>query len=191
MNYATRNHAFTTAVTWVLDGAVLRREDRQGPPQVFALSDVVGCALDFRPTRADRNCFRCRLTFRHATRIEILNRTWKGPMNFADTSADYVAFVRALVAALAVHAPHCAFRAGTSWIHYVLNLLATAFIGVCLVAAGLLLAKVGLTWMVAIKIFFVLFYLPTLLRWLVRNRPREFTPRAIPAGALPDAPTVA
>lgn len=185
MRYATRNHAFTSACTWVLEGDRLLRDDGAGPPHVFALREVVRCTLDFRPTRADRNCFRCRLTFRNAMRIEVLNRTWKGPMNFADTSADYVAFVRALVAALAVHAPQCDFRAGTSWLHYVINLLATAFIGVCLVAMGLLLAKVGLTWMVAIKIFFVLFYLPALFLWVGRNRPRLFSPGTIPGDILP------
>lgn len=185
MRYATRNHAFTSACTWVLEGDSLLRDDSAGPPHVFALRDVVRCTLDFRPTRADRNCFRCRLTFRNAMRIEILNRTWKGPMNFADNSDDYVAFVRALVAALAVHAPRCDYRAGTSWLHYVINLLATGFIGVCLVAIGLLLAKVGLTWMVAIKVVFILFYLPALFLWVGRNRPRNFVPTFIPSSVLP------
>lgn len=184
--YATRNHAFTSACTWVLanDGTLLR-EDGGGPPQVFLLRDVVRCSLDFRPTRADRNCFRCRLTFRTGIRLEILNRTWKGPFNLVDTSAAYVAFIRALVAAFARHAPHCEYRAGTSWLHYVLNALATAFIAVCFAAIAFFLSRVGLTWVVAIKVLLILFYVPALIFWLVRNRPRQFVPSAIPAEVLP------
>jgi hypothetical protein len=146
---------------------------------------MVRVTLDFRPTRADRNCFRCRLTLRTGLRIEILNRTWRGPMNFADTSADYVAFVRAVIAAVAVHAPSCEYRAGTSWVHYVLNVFATGYIGVCFTAIAYFLSRVGLTWMVAIKVLLILFYVPALIYWLVRNRPRRFTPHRIPPHVLP------
>lgn len=185
MKYPTRNHAFTSACTWVLDGPHLRRDDDSGPPQVFPLADVVRCSLDFRPTRADRNCFRCRLTFRTGIRIEILNRTWKGPLNFVDTSAAYVDFVHELVARLATFAPQCEFRAGTSWLHYIINALATGFIALCFAAIAFFLAKVGLTWVVALKIAILLFYVPALIYWLVRNRPRHFAPTAIPAEVLP------
>ncbi len=106
-------------------------------------------------------------------------------MNFADTSADYVAFVRAVIAAVAVHAPSCEYRAGTSWVHYVLNVFATGYIGVCFTAIAYFLSRVGLTWMVAIKVLLILFYVPALIYWLVRNRPRRFTPHRIPPHVLP------
>jgi hypothetical protein len=185
MNYPTRNHAFTSACTWVLDGPHLRRDDGSGPPQVFPLSEIACCTLDFRPTRADRNCFRCRLTFRTGVRLEILNRTWVGPLNFVDTSSAYVAFIRELLARIATIAPRCDFRAGTSWFHYVVNALATGFITLCFAAIAFFLSKVGLTWLFALKILLLLFYVPTLVYWLVRNRPRHFEPHSIPADVLP------
>jgi hypothetical protein len=188
MRYATRNHAFAPACTWVLNDGMLQREVADGgPPAPYLLATVTKLRLDFHPTRADRNCFRCRLRLRDGRRLELLNRTWRGPLNFVDTSADYVAFVTALVAEVHRHAPGCRFAAGTTPLHYAVNLGATAFIALCFAAIAWFLARVNLTWMVGIKIVVILFYLPTLLRWLSRNRPRGFTPPAIPADVLPTA----
>lgn len=189
MRYATRNNAFTSSCTWVIADGTLRSEtDDGGPPAPFLLSTVTELRLDFHPTRADRNCFRCRLRVRDGRRIEILNRAWRGPLVFKDTSAEYVAFVRALVEEVQRLAPDCRFAAGTTPLHYAVNVAATAFIGLCAVAIAWFLMRVNLTWMVGIKIVVILFYLPTLLLWLTRNRPRRFAPPAIPADVLPDAP---
>jgi hypothetical protein len=185
MRYATRNHAFVPATTWVLEDASLRLEDEKGPPRVIPLGRIKAIRLDFAPSRPERNRFRCRLTVHQTETLTFYNRTYVGYYNFAETSAEYVAFVTALVAALRRHAPACRFLAGATGISYFFNVLTTAFIFVCFAAISWFLFRVGLTWMLAIKILILIFFVPTLIYWGVRNRPRSFSPVAIPPDVLP------
>lgn len=189
LRYSTRNHALTSAQTWVIDGASLRIEPVDGGAvRVVPLATVKSLHLDFAPTRPERNRFRCRLDARGFFGLEFFNRAYRGPMNFADTSGEYVAFVQALHAALAHHAPGCRFHAGAAWPSYVLNLLVTAFIALCFGAISWFLLRVNLTWMIAIKIALLLFYMPVLIHWIHRNRPREYASEAIPPDVLPAVP---
>lgn len=184
-HYATRNHAFVPATTWVLEGAALRLEDDKGPPRVIPLGQVRALRLDFAPSRPERNRFRCRLTVHPAETLTFYNRTYRGYYDFPETSPEYVAFVRALVAALRLHAPACRFLAGATGISYFFNVLTTAFIFACFAAISWFLFRVGLTWMLAIKILILIFFVPTLIHWVARNRPRGFAPSAIPPDVLP------
>lgn len=187
MRYATRNHALVPAITWVLVGDTLRLEDDKGPPRVIPFRRVREMRLDFAPTRPERNRFRCRLTLVGGEVLTFFNRTYKGLYQFPDTSAEYVAFVGALKDALKHHAPGCQFFAGATWPAYFFNALTTGFIFLCFAAIAWFLVRVNLTWLVAIKILLLIFYVPVLLRWVVRNRPREFQPTRIPTGLLPAA----
>lgn len=185
MRYATRNHALVPATTWVLDGGVLRQEDDKGPPREIPLDRVRVLRLDFAPTRPERNRYRCRLELAGGETLTIFNRTYVSFGNFADTSADYVAFVQALIAALRQHAPRCEWIAGASAASYFFNLLATGFIFGCFGLISFFLFSVGLTWLIVLKILLLLFYVPVLLRWVMRNRPRAFSPKLIPPDMLP------
>ena len=185
MRYPTRNHALVPAVTWVLDGAIVRLEDGQGPPREVALAQVRALRLDFAPTRPERNRFRCRLVLASGETLTFFNRTYAGLNDFRDTSAAYAAFVTALVSALRRHAPGCRYRAGTGVAVYALNLLATGFIFCCFGAIAWFLYRINLTWMLVLKILILIFYVPALLYWVVRNRPRAFDPTAIPPDLLP------
>lgn len=185
MRYSTRNHALVPATTWVLDGETLRLEDDKGPPRVIPLGRVRSMRLDFAPTRPERNRFRCRLTLAGGEVLTFFNRSYAGFNRFPDTSAEYVAFVRACTAALMRHAPGCQFFAGATWPSYFFNLLTTGFIFLCFAAIAWFLMRVNLTWMIALKILILIFYVPVLIRWVVRNRPHAFHPGAIPPETLP------
>jgi hypothetical protein len=188
MRYATRNHALVPATVWTLDGAALTLEEGKRPPRVLPLAAVHALRLDFAPTRPERNRFRCRLTLHGGTTLTFFNRTFAGFADFRETSADYVAFVQALVAALRQHSPQCQFIAGATWPSYLFNLAATAFVFLCFAAISWFLLRVNLTWLIALKVLILLFYVPTLLRWVARNRPRRFHPVTIPPDLLPAIP---
>lgn len=187
--YATRNHAFGPAVEWVLDEAVLRRADGQGPPQVYVLQDVREMRLEFAPTRPEPKRYRCRLRLRSGQGIEFFNRTYRGVMDFADTSADYTAFVRALHAALARHSPGCQFIAGKSQGAFAFNLAVLMFVAVVLAAASVFFLTVGLIWIALLKVGLIAFYTPTALAWVKRNRPRGFGTQSILPDVLPLSPS--
>ncbi len=184
MHYATRNHALAPATRWVLEEGRLQLEDGKGPPRVVPLGWVRELRLDFAPTRPERNRFRCRLKLFNGETLTFFNRTYAGIYDFRETSAEYVAFVSALRDALARHAPGCRFIAGAGGVSYFFNVLTTVFIFGCFAAIAWFLFVVGLTWMLALKLLILIFYVPVLLRWVVRNRPRDFAPAAIPRAAV-------
>jgi len=183
--YATRNHAFTPACVWTLEGATLRIEDATGGERVVPLAEVKEMRLDFAPTRPELNRFRCRLALRDGGSLEFFNRTYAGVYDFRDTSAEYVAFVQVLAAALVSHAPGCGFFSGATSASYLLNVLATAGLFVCFGLISFFLLASGLTWLIAVKLLILIFYLPALARWLARNRPRPLVPSSLPPELLP------
>lgn len=185
MRYATRNHALVPATTWVLDGAVLRQEDDKGPPQVYALKDAREVRLEFAPTRPEPDRFRCRVVFAGGRVAEFFNRTYRGVYDFADTSAAYVAFVHALLAALREHAPACRFVSGAGATNYALSVAGFVVAAAVLGFVMFFVLASGLWWLVLLKAAIMLFYFPAAWRWLRRNREREFDPVAPPTEVLP------
>lgn len=185
VSYATRNNAFMPPCLWVLDGPVLREETEGGAVHAWPLADVVSVNLQFMPTRPEQNRYRCRLHLRNGRVREFFNRTYLGPYQFRATNEAYVVFVDALHRALAVHAPGCCFTAGTTRAGYAVNVFAAIFLGAVLAAVAVFFMTVGLVPIAVIKVIFILFYLPTLLRWFRRNRPVDYEARAIPSFVLP------
>jgi hypothetical protein len=184
-HYATRNDAFSRPVTWTLAGAELRCDDGAGPPRVIAPADLAEVRLEYAPTRAEPNRFRCRLGLRSGEAREFFNRTCAGVLDFRDTSAEYAAFVRALHAALARHAPVCRFVAGASPARYAASVIATGFAALMVVVAALFLVFNGLAWLILLKLALMAIFLPNVFRWLARNRPCAYAPDAIPPEVLP------
>lgn len=187
--YVTRNNAFVPAVEWTLDGGSLRRSDGKGPPQVYALKDVREVRLAFAPTRPERNRYRCRVLLPGGQAIEFFNRTYRGVMDFADTSAEYAAFVQALHVALARHNPACRFTAGASQGAFVVNAVVLVLLAVVMIGALIFFLVVGLLWVALLKVLLIAFYLPTAWAWVKRNRPRVYGPETIPPDILPLSPS--
>lgn len=184
-HYATRNNALTPAVVWKLRGDRLRREDGKGPPREVMLKEVQAVQLEFTPTRPERNRYRCRLTLRNATRLEFYNRTYRGVYDFADTSEAYVDFVQSLHAALAKHAPGCRFISGASSASFALNVVMLGLVLAVVLGALVFFVMAGMLWVVLIKLLLILFYTPTAINWVSRNKPKGYRPGAIPETVLP------
>ncbi len=185
MRYATRNDAFSPAKVWVLEGATLRFDDGTPAPPELTLANVKEVRLTFAPTRPEPNRFRCRLAWRSGQTHEFFNRTCRGVYDFADTSPEYVAFVRALHGALAQHAPGCRFTAGATGAAYAMNWGAMIFVGFMVLIAALFLIFNGLAWLIVLKIALLAIFAPSAFRWLARNKPRSYPPGEIPSNLLP------
>lgn len=185
MRYLTRNNAFMPMTTWVLDGAGLTLESDKGPSRTVPLAAVRAVRLEFAPTRPEQNRFRCRLELVSGERLEFFNRRYAGVYDFHDTSADYTAFVRALVAALPGHSPSCQFLAGATDGVYVANLLVAGVLGAGLILAAGWLYLSGFAWLIVVKLVLLAACAPMLIRWITHNRPHTFPPEAIPADLLP------
>jgi hypothetical protein len=170
---------------WTIDGGHLRLADDHPAPRLVALADSAELRLEFAPTRAEPGRFRCALRVRGAGLFTCFNRTYAGLGDFRDTSAEYAAFVRALHAAIARHAPGCRYFAGATPARYALAVAATLVAALAMLAAALFLVFNGLAWLILLKLALMAIFLPNVLRWLARNRPRAYAPGAIPADVLP------
>jgi hypothetical protein len=185
LRYPTRLHALVPPETFELGADALSVARDGGPSVAVPLSALRELRLRYSPTRAELNRFECHLRTRDGVHYVLTNRTYRGPLRFEDTSAAYVEFVRALVAATQHAAPQCRFLAGAAWPAFLLNLGCTLFTLGMLGVAVLLLASIGGSALVYLKLALILFFLPFALRWVKRNRPRPFDPAALPAELLP------
>ena len=106
------------------------------------------------------------------------------PISRSGTPA-YSAFVRALHRRLAERNAPVIYRKGSSPAAYAGNLVLTVVIFGMIALAFVLLFNFGVVWIAVAKLAIILFFVPTLIRYLRRSRPRAYDPRAIPADALP------
>jgi hypothetical protein len=188
LHYTTRNHAFAPPTTWVLDGDVLRIEEDQRPVRELRLATIRELRLEFTPSRPEPNRYCCRLAIERGQPVFFYNRTYGGVYDFRDTSADYLAFVHALVAAVYLHAPGCRLVAGSRELSFWLNFALLVGVGIAVVVAFKFFLTAGLLWVVAIKVLLVLFYTPIAIKWVRSNKPRLFTLDRIPPEVLPVPP---
>jgi len=77
------------------------------------------------------------------------------------------------------------FRKGSSPAAYAGNLALTVFIFAMIALAVVLLFNFGMVWIAVAKLAIILFFVPTLVRFIRRSRPETYDPRAIPEDALP------
>ena len=147
--------------------------------------EIAEVRLSYDPTRFDRKRYRCDVTRRGGDRLTIRSSHFAGIASFEDRAATYTPLVRALIARVAAANPHCSFRAGKRplvfWAEQ-LFLLAMAALLVFVLAA---LGGSGLSDLVLLKLALVAALVPLALAYARRNRPRRFSPTAIPEELLP------
>lgn len=187
MRYVTRDHPLSLEQTWELAGRALCVGDGCGLPLAVPLGEIAAVRLEYAPTRAEPNRYRCTLTRRDGGELAFFNRTVRGGAEFEDRSAAFNDFVRTLHAVLAREAPGCRFRGGVPAGTYALNVLAVAFTGAVLLVAAVFVVSNGLGWLILLKVAVLAVFAPTLFRWLARNRPVRYAAGAIPARVLPPA----
>ncbi|MCX7788910.1 MAG: hypothetical protein N2442_14570 [Spirochaetes bacterium] len=184
LEYHTRNHAFVTSMVLRIDGDVLVVE-QEGRKEQIPLKDIQVIELSYFPTRAELNRYRCRLYRKHKKVLEFYNRTYKGLMDFEDTSKEYKAFVLSLHEALHKYNQHCQYRSGVSPRLFWFNTGCLFFVLFVLVFAFFYLTSDGMHWSIFIKALILLIYLPFAIQWVRRNVPKRYTPNQIPAEVLP------
>lgn len=184
MDYTQRLNQFTPERTWQLgdSGISWRDENSQGSIEFSAIKEV---RLRFEPTRAERRRFAMRLKDGN---IHLLtNIHYRGPMDFADQSNEYRAFVTAFHNRLSAANPAVRFKRGSTPGAYLGNSILTLFVLLVLMGAGVYFLMAGIFWLAGVKLLIILFYLPTVFRLLIRNKPGRYDPHHIPPALLPPA----
>ena len=143
----------------------------------IALAAVEQVRLTYETRSMAQGAYQTKLRTRDGTTVKLTSLSWKGMTDVRRQDAEYGAFVRSLLAAVAAASPGARFVAGKprlQWLaiaalaFFVWRALSAGAVTVALVGAGI--AAVGI-WQ---------------LEPMVRlNRPREFAPQEAPRALLP------
>jgi hypothetical protein len=152
----------------------------------FPYRDIAELRLLFDPTRFDAQRHRCDVTLRDGTRAMFWSTHYVSVGEFEDRGASYRPFVRALVAYTAAANPACRFRAGKRPIVYWAELIFLLAMVALLIFVLALVGGSGLSDLVLAKLAILAAMVPLALRYTRKNRPRTFSPGAIPPDVLPD-----
>jgi hypothetical protein len=186
--YRLRAHAFVKPRLYRLTGNALTWEEEGKKLDGVFYDDIAEIRLAFAPTRFARNRYRAQVIFREGGMAELFNTDYQGIGNFPEQNEAYSAFLRELHRRVAAAGHATAFRKGNSPLGYALNLLLTVFIFTMIALAFVLLTTIGLIWIAAIKLAIVIFFIPTLVRYIRRAKPATYDPLNLPADALPTVP---
>jgi len=215
LSHASRANIFQTEARWHLGADALERDGgepaaapwwahalriflrviwpwtgikiEKGGAARFPYAAMAELRLSYDPTRFDTRRHRCDVRFANGERGTLWSTHFASVAVFEDRAATYTPLVRSLVARVAAAKPDCSFRAGTRPLAYwsgQLFLLAMAILAIWVIAlvGGSALSEV--TWA---KILIVLGLIPLAFNYARKNRPRRFTPDAIPPDLLPSA----
>jgi hypothetical protein len=183
--YTHRPNAFAGERTYALsDDALVVDEAGQSLNGAFydGISEV---RLAFTPTRFARIRYRAQIVYRDGGMAELYNTHFEGVGDFAERNAEYAAFLTELHRRLAAKGKDVRYVRGNSTAAYVANWLLTIFIFAMLALAFVLLMAWGLGWIAVVKIAIILFFIPTLIRYMMRAKPATYDPLAIPRDVLP------
>jgi len=142
--------------------------------------------LAYTPTRFARNRYRAQIVYRDGGMAELTNTHHEGIGDFPERNAEYAGFLTEFHRRLAKKGKDVRYVRGNSSAAYVANWLLTIFVFAMLALAFVLLMAWGLVWIAVVKIAIILFFIPTLIRFMARAKPGTYDPLAIPKDVLPE-----
>jgi Flp pilus assembly protein TadB len=160
--------------------------EEAGKPRGGAFFDEIAeVHLAYTPTRVARNRYRARIVYRGGGMAELTNTHYAGVADFPEHNAEYVAFLTELHRRLAAKGKDVRYRRGSGIGGYIANWLLTVFVFAMIALAFVLLIAWGLVWIAVVKLAIILFFIPTLIRFMLQSKPGAYEPLAIPKDVLP------
>ena len=160
--------------------------DEAGKPRGGAFFDrIAEVHLAYAPTRVARNRYRARIVYRDGGMAELTNTHYAGIGDFPELNEPYTAFLTELHRRLAAKGKDIVYRRGSGIGGYIANWLLTIFVFAMIALAFVLLMAWGLVWIAVVKLAIVLFFVPTLIRFMLQSTPGTYDPLAIPKDVLP------
>lgn len=183
MTYTQRLHQFTKSRSWEIrqDGlSFVEENDREG---LIPWTSITAIRLRFEPSRAETRRYAMRI--KAGVEYTITNVNYRGIMDFEEQSAEFAEFVHELHNMLSQKNPSVVYRSGSTLPAYIANVLLSVFVLLILLVIGYIFLRSGLYGIVAVKTVIILFYIPTMLVLLKKNRPRPYDPTDIPSDLIP------
>lgn len=181
--YAIRHDVLEPARTLRLAAEGLAIEDGDGRSTLLPYREIVRVRLRYFPTRVQTNRFECLVTTRLRD-LKFSNEFYRGIARFDDRSAEYRRFVTAICQRLAAENPGIEFLTGRNTGSLVAEY---GFLALMALLLGWILwiTDSPLGWLIWVKLGLLVFFLPTLIRYVRRSQPARFDPQHIPERVLP------
>jgi len=187
-NIITYSHCMSLVTKirhYQIGGEALIWQDDDKAPIHMPYGEITSVTCLFAPTRTQSNRYLLRIQTRGRGRIDISNSHYKSFGNFEEKNGSFVAFATELHKKIAACNPGTLFHRGSSMAGYIFSIAMAGILFVILVGAGLFFLMAGVIWIVALKIGLLVFYTPTLLRYIRRNKPASYNPLDLPKDILP------
>lgn len=184
MIYAHRAKPFSNELELRLDGRSLAAEKGRST-QNFVLSGLERLRLSYSPRNAIRHAFTCELRASDGKSLKFDSISWKSLIDAERRDTEYRDFVTALVRRAAAVNPGLRLETGIgAWRYRLMLVLGFAIIAALLASTVFVALRSG--WVMALITLGLAAYIGLWLReFLTRNRPRLFTPDALPEAVLP------
>jgi hypothetical protein len=184
VSYRHRPKATSGEISFRIDGEVLA-VDTLYQRHRLPLDEVALIRLTFELGALGRYIFRLTLRLRDGRKVGLTNVTWHG---FGDTTRQdeaYRAFAGALIAAATRLSPHCLLLAGRSRSVWLAMVVVVALTLLGLAAFTGRAFSLGASGAGVMGLAMFAFTAWQVLPLVLRNRPRVFTPAALPADLMP------
>lgn len=169
--YSQRRRVGAGVRRWKLVAGLLEWTG-DGPPGRISLAQVNRLRIAYEPTRISSGRFVIWLRSPTGS-VRLDNLDWAGVGQCREQDEAFMGFTQEMLYRIQSENPAAECRLGKPAGTYVLSLLFTVFLLVILFGAGLFFLFIGVIWLALLKVLILLVYLPRLIRYLKRNRPRK------------------
>jgi hypothetical protein len=151
----------------------------------FPYRDIDLIRLTYRPRNTTNEGYVAKIYRRDRKTASLTNLSWKSLVDMERQDASYAAFVRALIGRITAANPAVALQAGMPrWLHLITGAFGAAAVLTMIVVTAQAIRNAS--WPIALMTGALALYFGWWSwRYLTRNRPRRFTPDALPADVMP------
>lgn len=185
VSYTYRQSILTKPWTFTLNDTALVWQEEDKPARMIPFSSIIRLQPKFDPTRVQLNRHIMQVYTHNGQVIKIASMTYKGISDFADQAADYASFIHALHDKLATANPSVEFKKGITQLGYMASVGVLVFLILLLVIAVGFILTGTVNAIIVIKLLFLLYFIPTLIGYLRRNKPQVYDPRNLPESIVP------
>ncbi|HCD31187.1 MAG TPA: hypothetical protein DER01_02205 [Phycisphaerales bacterium] len=183
--YTYRQSILTKPWTFGLKNNALTWEEEGKPLRMIPFTQITKVQPKFDPTRVQLNRH---ILHVHTTQngiIKIASMTYQGINDFKDQASSYRTFIKAFHEQLSAANPKMQFSKGITQLGYLASIGVLIFLIVLLVGAVGFILMGAVNFIILIKLGLLLYFIPSLVGYIRKNKPGTYDPLNLPADILP------
>lgn len=186
LSYTYRQSILTKPWTFSLTDDALSFQEDQRPAIVIPYSQIKQVKPKFDPTRVQLNRHVIDVQLTNGRSYKIASMSYQGISDFTDQAAQYSRFIKAFHERLAHANQTLQYKKGISQLGYVASVGMLVFLILLLIVAVGFILTGTVNAVILIKFVLLIIFIPTLLKYIRRNKPGTYDPLDLPEDVLPE-----